>query len=286
LPNDSAQRGLYSDLRQVVETRERVGWVIDDHELGEALPSALQSVCQTELETRIELLDWFDERVAAEGGPAEEAFVREGEDVGAIEEVLTLERMRELLERADAAAEDQCPFWMDPDPDFTGVQTDTHRIILLAESAGGGGLLLQDGEVLFGGGGGLRVLPGYGFSDRVGLYGGLEVGAAGAISQASQGDGQDVVARPAAAIPVVLRFHDNTWLYDLEAAAITQYHNGALRTPGVRLSGAVGIGSVRIGSFMPYAMGLLAYDFLPDSNDLPMAHQFRLGTRVGINYDP
>lgn len=286
LPDPPAERALYSDLRQIVETRERVGWIIDDHELDDAMNSALQSVCQTEVEARIGLLDWFDERIVVEGGPAEEAYEEADEDLGEIEELLTLERMKALLERADAAADEQCPFWLSPDPDFTGVQTDTERFVILAESAGGLGILLEDGEVLLGGGGGLRLLPGYGFNDRIVLVGGIELGGTGAISQSSDDGSQDVVARPAGAIPLILRIHDETWLYDVEVAAVTQYHDGTIRTPGFRVAGAVGIGSVRIGSFMPYAMGLVAYELYPEFRDLPFTHSFRLGTRVGINYDP
>ena len=286
MPQPPAERALYSDLRQIVETRERVGWIIDDHELDDAMNTALQSVCQTEVETRIGLLDWFDERIATEGGPAEQAYHEADDDLGAIEELLTLERMKALLERADAASEEQCPFWLSPDPDFTGVQTDTERFVLLAESAGGLGILVEDGDVLLGGGGGLRLLPGYGFDDRFVLVGGIELGGTGAITQASEDGSQDVVARPAGAVPIILRIHDDTLLYDIELAAVTQYHDGTIRTPGGRVAGAFGIGSIRIGSFMPYAMGLVAYELYPEFRDLPLTHSFRLGTRVGINYDP
>ena len=112
LPDEPVQRALYSDVRQVVETRERIGWIVDRTEYEAAAPSLLQSVCQVSHEERIQLLDWLDERIAEEGGPAEEAYRREDEDLGAIDELLTLERMRGALEHADALTQDDCPFWM------------------------------------------------------------------------------------------------------------------------------------------------------------------------------
>ncbi len=286
LPENHVQRALYSDARQVIETRQRLGWIIDRMEYEAAAPSLLQSVCQVPQGKRIELLDWLDARIEAEGGPAEAAYQREGEDLDAISELLTLERMLGALEYADALSSDDCPFWLEPDPEFDGVQTDTHRFVLLAETFGGPALIFKDG-VQLGGGGALRIMPGYGVSDRLTIALGVELGGSGALSGVGTDEEQEIVARPTGAVPLLLRIHDDTWVYDLELAAITQYYEDSLSIPpGARIALAGGIKTVRIGRIMPIALGFVAYEVEPAYRDLPISHAFRIGTRIGVDYDP
>jgi hypothetical protein len=287
LPDHPVERALYSDLRQIVDTRERVGWVIDSNEIDEATATALRSVCQIQEEKRLDLLDWFDDRIEQEGGSAEEIYLRDGNELDEAEEVLTLERMRALLERADDVAADECPFWLEVDPEFAGVQTDTHRFVLLAESIGGLATTIQAGSARIGASGGVRLLPAAGISDRFTLALGVEIGGAATFAEADDGSGQEVTARPTGAIPFVFRVHDETWLFDVELAALTSYHDDALALPpGARVLAGVGIGTVRIGPLMPYILAVTAYEVLPAFRDLPTSHTIRLGTRVGINYDP
>ena len=285
LPQSRPQRALYSDVRQVVETRERIGWLIDRHEIESATPSVLQSVCQVREEDRFELLEWLERRIDEEGGPAELAYEEVDEDLGEIEELLTLERMRDTLAHADATAARDCPFYLKPDADFSGVQTDTDRFIVVAESFGGLSIIIQDESVLLGGGGALRIIPAYGLGDRVTVGLGFEMGGIGGVSQ---GESEQVVtARPAGGVPFLFRVHDDTWLYDLELSAITQYADGDVRfPPGIRVAPAVGISSVRITGIMPVALGMVAYEYLPPFKDLPASHAIRFGTRVGVDFDP
>jgi hypothetical protein len=285
LPDDPVERALYADLRQIVDTRQRTGWVVDGYEYEDAANGLMQSVCQVQEEKRLDLLDWFEDRIDEEGGPAAEAYEREGQDLGAIDELLTLERMRGALAYADERAAERCPFWLRPDPEFAGVQTDTDRVVILAESLGGLSLILRDG-IQFGGGGALRIMPAYGFSDRLTVASGLEVGGQGSISGVGTDEEQELEARPTGAIPLLFRLHDDTWVYDFEAAAISQYYQQAISPPGLRTAFGVGIGSVRIGSFMPYFVGFLAHEIEPSFKDLPLSHAIRVGTRIGINFDP
>jgi hypothetical protein len=289
LPNDPVERALYSDLRQIVDTEERVGWIIDRYEIQEVAPTALQSVCQVAEERRFGLLDWLDDRIEAEGGPAEELYAKNGGDLDDLDELLTLERMRAVLQYADEHAASECPFWFHPDPEFAGVQTDTQRFVAIAESMGGLMVIMRSDGASLGGGGGLRLLPGYGFSDRVTMFLGVEVGGSGAVSQTSdeEGGGQSFSARPVGGIPLLLRIHDDTWVYDVEVTPLAQYYQEQISLPpGFRTAFGVGIGSVRIGSIMPFGVGFLAYEFMPPFLDLPASHSIRIGTRVGINYDP
>jgi hypothetical protein len=286
LPDDPVQSALYADLRQVVDTEQRTGWIIDQAEYEDAAPTVLQSVCQVSEEQRIKLLDWFDRRIDELGGPAERAYEREGKDLDAIDELLTLERMRGTLIHADEQASERCPFWLEADPEFSGVQTDTHKFILLGESFGGLSLIFRDG-IQFGGGGAFRLFGGWGPTDRLTLALGVEVGGQGAVSGVGTDEEQELQARPTGALPLLIRLHDDTWVYDFEVAAITQYYQEALSLPpGVRAAFGIGIGSVRIGSFMPMAVGFIGYEFEPEFKDLPVSHAIRLGTRVGLNFDP
>jgi hypothetical protein len=276
MPKDPVQRALYADARQIVETQERTGWRIDRYEIEDVAPTLLPSVCQVQEEKRLELLDW------------EVAFEREGgEDIDDInDEILTLERMRDALTYADEHAAEECPFWLKPDPEFAGVQTDTDRFVILAESFGGLSLIYQ-GQVLFGFGGAFRLMPGYGVTDRLTIALGIELGGSGGVSGVGSDAEQKLTARPEGAVPLTFRLHDDTWIYAFEVAGLTQYHDGHVAwPPGVRGLFGVGIGSVRIGALMPFALGFLSYEYFPAFRDLPESHGVRLGTSVGVNFDP
>jgi hypothetical protein len=288
LPDDPVERALYADLRQIVDTEERVGWIIDKYEVQQVAPTALQSVCQVSQQRRFGLLDWLGDRIEAEGGPAEDAYAQNGHDLDELAELLTLERMRLVLQYTDEHAEEECPFWYSPDPEFAGVQTDTNRFVGIAESMGGLMVIMRSDGASLGGGGGLRLLPGFGFSDRVTMFLGIEVGGSGAVSQDSEDEGgQSFSARPVGGVPLLLRLHDDTWVYDFEVTPLAQYYQEEVSMPpGFRAAFGVGIGSVRIGSIMPFGVGFLAYEFMPSFLDLPASHSIRIGTRVGLNYDP
>lgn len=288
LPDDPVQRALYTDVRYIVDTRERIGWLIDSSEYEGAAPSVLMSVCRSEEEKRIQLLDWLDKRIEEEGGPAEVAYEKNDREMDShIEELLTLERIRGAIEYAEGRAAEDCPFFISPDPEFDGVQSDTHRFLILGESMGGLMLIFRDG-VKLGGGGSLRLLPGYGFTDRLTIVTGIELGGSGLISGVGTDQEQQLEARPTGAIPLIVRLHDDTWLFDFETAALFQYYHGKVTVPpGLRAGFGGGIGSVRIGSFMPYVLGFVAYELMPSFEDLlPTAHGIRIGTRVGVNFDP
>jgi len=288
LPQQPVQRGLYQDARQIVETEERLGWQVDRLTIGEITPAMLMSLCQVEDEQRLGLLDWLDQRIEQEGGPAEEAWLAAEKDLGAISELLTLERIRATLEHADDVAADDCPFYMEPDPNFRGRQVETGRFLLIGESFGGLTMLIrQDGTIGLGGGGSLRLLAGYGFSSSVTAGIGLEGGGTGAIDTAADESGdQQISVRPMGGVPVLFRLKDNTMMYDFELAGLTQYYQNTLSTPGLRAAFGLGFSSIRIGDFMPTASGFLAYEFYPAFRDLPAQHGIRLGTKVGINLIP
>ena len=138
LPDSPLERGLYVDVRKTVEFEQQVDWVSDRLEVDNLVSHVMGSVCQTSPETRRRLIDWLDLRIVARGGPSQELYEREGrERTAAVRRVQSLERTRALLMRAHELAETDCPYWLEEDPDFRGIQRDEGRLVILAESMGG-----------------------------------------------------------------------------------------------------------------------------------------------------
>jgi hypothetical protein len=283
LPEPSEQRALYIDLRQVVETRERGEWLVDDTEIEEAQPKAMQSVCQVAPDIATSLSRWLDGQIQTRGGPAAEQY-EAGVALTDLGEVLTLERVRELAISTDAARE-RCPFWLSADGDFEGVHRPTNRFVLMAESAGAGSLILQGDEILLGAGGAGRLLAARGLGHRYLLAFGGEVGGAAGLEPLSDGEDDKIETRIHAALPLMLRVFDLARFYDVELAAT------ALASPrdfdpsvGFRAQLGAGILTVRISQFLPYFSLIAGYEILPWEE--PAVHVFRLGTRFGVDFDP
>ncbi len=286
MPDEPVERALYDDLRRIVETSERTGWLIDRLEIDEAAPAALQSVCRVAQPNRLSLRKWLDGRITSEGGPAKEAYERAGQDLSAVGELLTLERARALLAEADRIAADDCPFWLKPDDQFSGIQSNRRRFIVLAESMGSFSTYLKDGEITIGGGGGARIMPAWGVGDSVTIALGAEVGGRGQFSASDDGD-PALTAGIAGAIPLLIRFQDLTWFYDIEVAGLTLWRDSKLTwPPGVRVGVSVGISAIRISNFLPYVAGWAGYEFHPGDDEFPDVHTIRIGTRVGFDWDP
>lgn len=286
LPQAPPERALYLDLRAIVETRARIDWVVDEHEVREASPAIMTSACQATPEARLALAGWLDGRLTEEGGPSRVQWAEAGEDIDAVEEALLIERISAALAYAEANRVD-CPYWLRPDAGFTGVQTNTDRFVLLAESMGSGQLVIQEGEVAIGGTGLGRLIPAWGVSDRLTLGIGAEVGVASTFPRTESG-GRSVKAVATAGVPLLLRVHDGTLRYDLDLAAVTRATRNEYE--GLRYGGRVGLGlgvaTLRIAGVMPYAMIWAGYEYLAPGAGEPETHIMRAGSRVGINWDP
>jgi hypothetical protein len=284
MPPTPAARSLYVDAEKVVGTGEQLGWVIDQHEVDEALPEVLPSVCQVPEEDRLSLIRWLEARIEAEGGSAEAVYRANGGDLGEVEDLLELERIHMVLMAAERAAGEHCPFWLETDEDFEGIHG-TRGFTVIAETNGGGGLILRDGQIALGGGGGGRVLPSIGFSETVALGIGVELGGAAAFEETASGS-VSVAVQFMGAIPLLLRIRDGLGVIDLEAAPVFRYVDDAVRTPGFRVAIGYGLSTLRGGGFMPHAILWLGYEFQPPRLDFGAEHSIRLGTRVGIDWNP
>jgi hypothetical protein len=286
LPPDRPTRALYLDLRRVVETRQRTEWVADRAEVEALASQTLRSACGATVQTRTSLEQWLDRELAARGGSAEAVWRREGERLtGATREALTLERVRLLVQHAQAHGPAECPFWLRPSMRFAGVHGDARRFVLLLESAGGGAIVVQEGAVSLGGGGLARALPAWGINDRLTVAMGAEVGAIGSFSTSE--DARALRASISGAVPVLVRLQDATRIYDFEVALTGRFFDGVSRVqPGVRVSAGLGLSTLRVGAIMPLALLWVGYEVQPALDDLPTTHTFRLGTRVGLDIDP
>jgi hypothetical protein len=201
-------RALVRDVARVVDARQTLGWVIDDDEVDAVLPDALRSVCRTGEAARAAGLAWLDAEIARRGGPPAEAWLRTGKDLDKIDELLLFARTRLVLERADASARaGKCPFWMEKDPHFDGIQVVARRWIVGAEAGGRFILGWENGVAGFGGGGAARVLGGYGLTERASLYLGLEAGGGARFTKVPIGERATIPDFVAiVAVPVVGRY--------------------------------------------------------------------------------
>jgi len=284
-PSDPVERALYGDLVKGVELSNDTGWVVDRVQLEANAESAMRSVCQVTPEKRKSLEGWLDRKLALGGGSAAEIYRKHDRDLGAASEALELERVRLLLRYASDRAEVDCPFWLEPDPEFVGVQGDEGRAVIFAETLGYGTLAFEGDNAALGGGGGGRLIVGHGFGPQVTLGIGAEVGGSGAFI--TNDDKRTIETTFSAAMPVLLRISKVSRVYDFEIAPTVRFNPGVdVFPPGVRASIAGGFSTMRTSSFLPYALLWLAYEYHPADELGPADHGLHLGTRVGVNWDP
>jgi hypothetical protein len=291
LPEAQAPRGLYVDLRKAVTLQEQEDWVVDRLEVADALEGVMGSVCATNREAREDLRAWIDTRIEAEAepgmadapSPSRELYEQAGEMNGDIEDVRSLERVRMLLEAGeDSAAE--CPYWVEEDEEFAGEESDEDRFVILAESLGGATLRVGGGAVVLGAGGGGRILLGYGFSQRLTIAVGGEIGASGTLPETDSGT-RTFEAVAASAVPLLFRITDVSRHFDIEVTWRTLYPEGPARH-GVRIGLGYGLSTPRVASFMPYGLLWIGYELFPAQHGSATEHAIIVGTRVGVNWDP
>jgi hypothetical protein len=286
LPEAPVQRALYVDLRKAVDLSDDTGWVVDRVQLEANAEKAMRSACQVAAPERDDLDAWISGQLALGGGSAEELYRKHDGDLGAASEALALERTRALLRYAHAHAGEDCPFWLEPDPEFRGVQGDDGRFVLLAETMGFGTVLVEGGKAGLGGGGGGRLLLGHGFGPRWTLAAGGEVGGTGSFVENDEGK-RSIQTTFMAAVPVLLRFTAFSRIIDLDAAARFRINpEGPVPPPGVRVSLGAGITAMRSSAFMPHGLLWVGYEFHPAFRADPADHSIHVGTRVGVDWGP
>lgn len=286
-PSLPVERALYDDLNRIVQSRVRTGWYLDRAELEAIASAAMYSGCQVAPESRAELLRWLEARSAALGGPAREAYLARGRDLDAVEELLALERTTLALRYVIDHAEQECPFWLEEDVDFRGVQGEAERFVIVAESMGNAGLFVRSDSLALTGGGTGRLLFGAGLDHHWTLAIGGELGATAAYARDAEGE-RKLEGALSVGIPALIRLHDGLRMYDIDLALTTRIDDGeGLRLPpGFRVTTGVGLAALRIGPFMPAGVLFIGYEYQPPRDGLGADHILRFGTRVGVHWDP
>lgn len=289
LPHQPTERALYIDARKALHGESRLGWTVDRVEIAEAAQQAEPSGCRTPERHRKALRDWISGRITALGGPAEQQY-RAGIDIDDLEEVIDLERTRALLENVELHMPDDCPFWVEPSEHFEGLHSAGNRFILIAESMGAGSLSLIDRKVTAGGGGAARLFVGYGLNTHWQVAAGFEGGGDAILQKESGEGGAGGTLAPEGAfrfgVPAFLRLTDIDRIYDLELAAVARLKNGEFKPWGARIGLAGGVAGLRRLGFMPSLQLWVGYEVFPSQDGLKTEHVLRLGTRVGIDWDP
>lgn len=281
---------LLFDLEKVVELQQSSGWKIDRYEYEKMMPDALLSVCRATEALRSYALARVDAQVAELGGPLERALVEVDYDVTEIEPLLFATRVQHTLAEAMRRAPRECPPWIRPTEEFRSIQTGVDRFTLTVE--GGGTALVQvapqpapgTAALTLGGGGGGRLLLGRGFSHVWSVRAGAEFGVAALVRRGQVGT--SLPLQFLGAIPVVVRYTDVSWHYNVEVAALglVEEEGGSLRY-GVRVGGMLGISTLQVRSFIPWAGFGLAAELFPDAHGRPLLLNLKGGVRAGVDWD-
>ncbi len=285
-PSDPVERALFVDTLTLVRSKARDAWTIDRIAQDEIAAGVMESACQVPEAARQGLLRWLEQRrkslEVSLGGDLRTVWLREGRDLDAISDLLELTRVETALANAEARASEDCPFWLEPNAGFIGLQGDDDRFVIYLESRGQLGLRLHDETAHFSGGGAGRVLLGAGLGDGMTLLTGLELGGGGRMGE--DGRIQGVLS---GALPLVWRFADAGSAFDLEVAAVTYLQGGEGWPPGFRTALAYGFVTPRIGgAFAPHAMFWLGYEYHPARGAEDPFHIIGVGTRIGVSIDP
>lgn len=286
LPPQPSTSALYRDLHRLVSLRAATGWYIDRLELDELLPDALMSVCQVQPGHRALLRDWLDARIAALGGPVEQAYRARGRDLDRVSELLALTRVRMTLTRAMDAAGADCPFWLEPRPVFRGRQISDDRW-QISIAGGGRGVLKSRGDkqdMHIGGSG--RLLFGRNLGRDLAIYTGAETGGTASFPKDASGERSNLVLTLDAVVPAVVRYRLTNTYIEAEAgylARTTEEELGQIEH-GLHLGVAVGGRTQRVRFLFPGAALNLSYErTFPDG--AASLHMVKIGFRAVADFD-
>ena len=277
-----ATRALVRDLHRIVALQEQSDWGMDEFEFESMLPTALRSICRAPSDTWPATDALLDRAVLTLGGEPEAAFEAAGRDLGAIKDLLSAWRTRELFRRAQQFTA-QCPFWMAQNPEYRGLHSDEGRWSLHLE---GGGLFVgrvSGKEFRLGGGGGGRVTVGHGLSESWDLRLGVGLGSSALADKSIETE--NVAVDFYVDAPVILRHSGVVWRQEIEVSPVaTGVPWLAPMQFGVRVGGLIGLGYLRVRGVMPWA-GLGVYgEYIFARSGLPEAINLRMGVRVGFSW--
>lgn len=282
--SDPTAVALQRDISRIVGSQEGAGWFVDSNALDEIYPTLMESLCRTTPETRTRTRALLEAERQQKGDPR--ALFQERREVDdAVDDARRAERELLAFDYASSRAARDCPYWVEVDPEFRGRQSDADRFTLSLETGGLIQLRQTDDTWSFGGGGYGRILPGYGIGGDVTILAGPEFGG-GAMLRPKTSPTEFVI-NYFPAFPIVTRFHDGSWQYDVEVAGVGLFQADDFNLSyGARIGGSVGVKGLRTRNILPWAGLHVAYEHYFPSGDRPTAHFIRGGLRVGLMWDP
>jgi hypothetical protein len=279
-----AAESLRADIERIVDAQESAGWFVDADAVLEMRTPLLESVCRTPISVRHETLAAL-EAESREAGNARSLYEAEGRELTAVvERAILAERLLFAHRTAMTWAERECPFWVEPDPEFAGRQTDRDRFTLSLESGGNAQIRRTEGALTIGAGGVGRLLVGRGFGGSVSLLAGLEFGGGAMLKP--RVEQTEFVVNYFPAVPIILRVHDVAWHYDFELApiALFQADNTAVSYGG-RLGFGMGFATLRTRGFIGWAGAVIMAEHYLGRSARPSSEFLRGGVRVGVIWD-
>ena len=285
VPHDPETRPLFRDLERQVTIADAAGWGVDRFEIEGMLDTAMLSACRVDPLARRSLLAWLDDRIAATGGPVEDAWRARGKRLRRVDDLLILTRVRLLLRQADAVADNDCPFWLEPEHPFHGRQISDGRW-QLSFGGGGKGIITRQGgvsDLRFGGAG--RLLLGRVLANGDAIYAGIEAGANAGFPRDANGDRTTLVIGADLVTPIVYRRTGTNAYLELEAGWLGHATERAWNDfdHGVHVGIAVGARALRTRFLFPGAAIGISYErlFLA-GEDLG---SIKIGARVAFDLD-
>jgi hypothetical protein len=279
-----AAESLGADIERIVDAQESAGWFVDTDAVLEVRTPLLESVCRTPVSARRETLEQL-EAESREAGSARSLYEAEGREVTpVVERARFAERRLIALRTAMTWAERECPFWVEPDPEFAGRQSDRDRFTLSFESGGNAQVRRTEGAFTIGAGGVGRLLVGRGFGGGWSLLAGLEFGGGAMLKP--RVEQTEFVVNYFPAVPLKLRIHDVAWHYDFEVAPVALFQaDNTTVSYGGRLGFGVGFATLRTRGFIGWAGAVIMGEHYFARSSRPSSQFLRGGVRVGVIWD-
>ena len=246
--------------------------------------AAMDSACRVDALDRRGLLAWLDTEIRRLGGPVEIAYEQRGKRLSAVEDLLVMTRIRKVLARADELSLD-CPFWLEPERPFRGRQISEGRWLLSFGGGGKGAISIQGDskDLKFGGAG--RLLLGKMFSDRRGLFAGIEAGGSAAFPKNAMGQRDSLELGIDLVTPIVYRHVLTNAYYELEVGYLGRAteRDWSDFDHGVHAGFAIGARGLRTRFVFPGAVLGISWErtFL-DGDD---ATTIKIGARVAFDLE-
>lgn len=276
-------RALYRDLERQVTVAAATGWGADRLEIEALLESSLDSTCRVDPAVRGGLHAWIEAEIARRGGPVDRAWRERGRDLGRVDDLLVLTRVQRLLARTEEVAGD-CPFWLEPEPEFRGRQISERRFVV---AFGGGGKVIgvrrgNRSDLNVGGAG--RLLFGRALAGRTTLLVGLEVGGSVAFPKDELGERASLLFGADLVAPVVYREMFTNSYVELEAGWLgrSNERDWSAFEHGVHLGIAFGLRALRTRFVFPGVAFSASWERTFEGPDVTL---FKIGARVTFDLD-